>query len=427
MSALEKLGDTLLSEPLRDQEHIIVESFQDVECWLRSQFAATPPPFYCSTDLRTNGRKIVPVDTNLFPGGFNNLPEASRPVATAAVKRHMDGLCPEAKSILLVPEAHTRNPYYADNIVALKRIFENAGINVHLGGLGQDTELAPSSGPALAVPQIERKDNTLSVGGHEPCAILLNNDLSSGAPDILKGALTQAVAPPPALGWFARRKSQHFHHYERVAREFAEVVGADPWFFTPEFGTCNGVNLRKREGIDCLATAVDHVLGEIRRKYLEHGIEDEPFVVIKTDVGTYGMGVMTVRSPEDVTKLNNKQLRNLSTAKEQLEVRDILIQEGVRTTDIADGASAEPVIYMIGDAAVGGFYRVNRERGKDENLNSRGMSFLPLPSESLCCTPPYGDQHADHVALRIYVYGVIARLALLTAAREGAAPATEGI
>jgi glutamate--cysteine ligase len=33
---------------------------------------------------------------------------------------------------------------------------------------------------------------------------------------------------------------------------------------------------------------------------------------------------------------------------------------------------------MIDRYVVGGFYRVNTERGRDENLNAPGMRFKPL-------------------------------------------------
>ncbi|HLB58047.1 MAG TPA: glutamate--cysteine ligase, partial [Gammaproteobacteria bacterium] len=65
----------------------------------------------------------------------------------------------------------------------------------------------------------------------------------------------------------------------------------------------------------------------------------------------------------------------------------------------------------------GGFYRVHKERGIDENLNTPGMHFEPLAFVKPCHRP------ADNTALdecqnRFYSYGVIARLSMLAAARE---------
>ncbi len=50
-------------------------------------------------------------------------------------------------------------------------------------------------------------------------------------------------------------------------------------------------------------------------------------------------------------------------------------------------AFAEPVIYMIDQFVVGGFYRVHTGRGQDENLNAPGMQFVPLAVRDTCLLP----------------------------------------
>ena len=37
------------------------------------------------------------------------------------------------------------------------------------------------------------------------------------------------------------------------------------------------------------------MLGEVREKYTEYGIDETPYVMVKADAGTYGMGMMTVK------------------------------------------------------------------------------------------------------------------------------------
>ena len=83
----------------------------------------------------------------------------------------------------------------------------------------------------------------------------------------------------------------------------------------------------------------------------------------------------------------------------------------------SENAVAEPVVYMIGERVVGGFYRVHKDRGVDENLNSPGMHFEPLAFEATCHKPKEncGLQEPQN---RFYAYGVVARLSMLAAARE---------
>ncbi|NOQ93898.1 MAG: glutamate--cysteine ligase, partial [Methylophaga sp.] len=56
-------------------------------------------------------------------------------------------------------------------------------------------------------------------------------------------------------------------------------------------------------------------------------------------------------------------------------------------------------------------------RGVNENLNAPGMHFEPLAFAQPCNTPDKQNV-PDSEPNRFYAYGVIARLALLAAARE---------
>jgi glutamate--cysteine ligase len=106
----------------------------------------------------------------------------------------------------------------------------------------------------------------------------------------------------------------------------------------------------------------------------------------------------------------------MAVVKEGLEVREVMVQEGIYTFENLDDAVAEPVVYMIDHFVVGGFYRVHTERGKDENLNAPGMKFAPLAFAAPCSSPDPDDPGCP--PNRFYAYGVIARLALLAAAIE---------
>jgi len=246
--------------------------------------------------------------------------------------------------------------------------------------------------------------------------VLLNNDLSGGIPDILRD-IEQTIMPPPHAGWATRRKSQHFAAYQNLAREFSDLIGIDPWLIDPMFGRCGKIDFNARQGEECLAAKVSDLLEDISDKYRQYGITQEPFIIVKADAGTYGMGIMTVKSPDDVKDLNRKARNKMSTIKEGAPVTEVLIQEGVYTFESINGAVAEPVVYMLDHFVVGGFYRVHTGRGADENLNSPGMHFVPLAFDSACQLPDRG-LNPDASPNRFYAYGVIARLAMLAASVE---------
>ncbi len=400
-------------------ERTFLERMPDIERWMRTQWQEHAVPFYASVDLRNAGFKLAPVDTNLFPGGFNNLNPAFLPLCVQAVQAAVERVCPDARGVLLVPENHTRNQYYLANVATLEGILRQAGMNVRIGTLipeiAAPTTIEVPGGRTITIEPLVRDGSRIGLAGFDPCMVLLNNDLSAGPPPILQD-LDQTVAPPLAAGWYNRRKSHHFGIYRRVAREFAALLDIDPWLIDPYFGMCGKVDFQSTAGEECLQTSVDALLVKIRAKYAEYGLDEKPFVIVKADAGTYGMGIMTVRDAADIVGLNRKQRNKMAVVKEGLEVTSVIIQEGVPTYEAIDEAIAEPVVYMIDRFVVGGFYRVHTARGKDENLNAPGAQFVPLAFESPCI--PDLQAPAGCPPNRFYAYGVVARLAQLAAAIE---------
>lgn len=410
---------TALTGPLSTLEHHLLDRYCDVEHWLRLQWQDHAAPFYCSVDLRNSGYKIAPVDTNLFPGGFNNLNPDFHTLCVQAAMAAIENICPDARGVVLVPENHTRNQHYLQNVATLAGILRHAGIEVRIGSMlpeiDRATDFELAGGGRLTLEPLRRVGRRVMVDGFDPCVVLLNNDLSGGVPEILRGA-EQALLPPLHAGWALRRKSNHFEAYRAVAEDFAAEMGLDPWLVNPYFEQCGRINFQEKKGEECLEGYVAEILSDIRAKYREYGIDEEPFVIVKADAGTYGMGVMTVKDPLEVRGLNRKQRNKMAVVKEGLEVHEVLVQEGVYSHETVNGGVAEPVVYMIDHYVVGGFYRVHSGRGKDQNLNAPGMQFAPLAFAAPCSSPNPRDP--DCPPNRFYAYGVVGRLALLAAAIE---------
>lgn len=414
---------TATLQPLFPLERIFLHKHMLIENWFRQQWRKTPPPFYCSVDLRNAGFKLAPVDTNLFPAGFNNLNPDFLPLAIQAAQNTLEYCYGGCFRLLLIPENHTRNQFYFESLATIQAILIKAGYDVRIGSLSpevtaQQTFSLPS-GEKIVLEPIRREANRLSLDGYNPCAVILNHDLSEGVPAILQG-IEQPILPSPFLGWSHRLKTSHFQHYKQVSASFAEALEIDPWLINPLFDSADNINFMKHEGEDIIAVKVQQLLENIQAKYHAYGIDKKPFVVIKADAGTYGMGIMMVKDAQEVHELNRKQRTRMAVSKGNQHINRVIIQEGVYTFETIgeQDSVAEPVIYMIGQHVVGGFYRVHTERAADENLNAPGMHFQPLAFVENCNNP---DQlKGDCSQNRFYGYGVIARLALLAAAREAA-------
>ena len=413
---------TALNGPINELEQRILESLPAIERWFRLEWMEHTPPFYTSVDVRNAGFKLAPVDTNLFPGGFNNLTVEMLPLAVQAAMAAIEKICPEAKNLLLIPEKQTRNTFYLANVQRLVQIFQTAGLNVRLGSLDdaitQPTDVALPDGSSLTLEPLLRTRGRLGLKNFDPCTILLNNDLSAGIPKVLENLHEQYLLPPLHAGWAVRRKSNHFHAYEEVAKKFAKLLGMDPWLINPLYTKCGEVNFEDGTGEENLMSHAEALLGKVRRKYKEYGIQEKPFILVKADAGTYGMGIMTVRDPKDLAELSRRTRSKMSVIKDGQEVHEVILQEGVPTYERVNDAVAEPVVYMIDRYVVGGFYRVNAERGIDENLNAPGASFVPLAFAEHNQLPKPNAKPGASAPNRFYMYGVVARLAMVAASYE---------
>lgn len=414
--------ETALTGPLHEIEQHLLKKQVEIETWFRKAWKNSPAPINSSVDLRNAGFKLSPIDTNLFPAGFNNLNPDFMPLSIQAMQTTLEQYYPGCERILLIPENHTRNLFYFESLAVLQEIIRKAGFDVKIGSLlpeiNKKTDFNLPSGKKITLEPIQRKQNTVCIENFIPCLILLNNDLSEGIPDILTN-VRQKISPATKLGWSTRLKSIHFQHYDKIANEFSAMIDIDPWLINPLFRHCGEINFKTREGEDCLAQYIQEILNQIEEKYKQYNIKQQPFVIVKADAGTYGMGVMTISSPEQIRQLNRKQREKMSSGKGKTTISKVLIQEGVYSFETwgDENAVAEPVVYSIGQHVIGGFYRIHKQRSPQESLNAPGMEFEPLAFAN-SCNNPNQNMEPNETPNRFYAYGVIARLAVLAAARE---------
>ena len=389
---------------------VIIKNHMNIEAWFRKQWIKYPAPFYTSIDLRNSGYKIAPVDTNLFPAGFNNLDSDLDFLYIAAVQHALERISPTLTKVLIISENHTRNKFYLSSIDSLSNIIRKAGYEVKVSSMlnsdGNINEL------------LVNKNNMLTYDGFIPDAILLNNDLSDGIPDILDN-ITQPILPDKNLGWTKRSKTIHFEYYTDVINNFSRLLDIDSWLLEPLFRNCGEIDFKTKQGEDCLVHHASRLLTLIQEKYKEYDIQEDPYIMIKADSGTYGMGIMKVKSIDQLLNLNRKQRTKMLKTKGGNKVDKVILQEGIYSNEKLKPSNhvAEPVIYSFGSNLVGGFYRLHDSKSNSENLNSPGMTFLPIPFKDACINPSDGETiYSD--TNKFYIYGVIARLAILAASKE---------
>lgn len=376
---------------LQNIAKIIRLNAQELSTWYESKLSKGDRCFYSSVDLRYSGNKLVPVDTNLFPAGFNNLNDENINDAIKIIKKYLESNFPKIKKILLVGESHTRNLHYLDNLKTLERIIDGAGYDCILGSLDAEEDVVYE---AIIYQEIKIHslvkdgDKLKSLDDFIPDIILLNNDLMNGVHEKLEN-IDQAIIPKVNNGWFNRRKSGHFKIYNQLLKELEELFGFPAFLLTTEFSICENLNFKDKQGLDGLAKKVDEMLLLIKGKYQQYNIPDEPFVVIKSDYGSYGMGIMMVKSVEEIYSLNKKIRKQMHVTKNNMVNEQVIIQEGVKTIDVVNGETAEPLLYLMNHDVISFLYRTHNEKDEYSNLNSIGMSIvnheLDLDDYRLCC------------------------------------------
>lgn len=383
-------------------------------------------PFYTSVDIRDAGFKMAVVDTNLFPAGFNNLCEHGLADAESLIKKAIRSRVPDASSILIVAEDHTRNTWYLENVRILQEVLVKAGFSAKIASFfTHDTtlcelgagavELETATGQMVKVYCFKRVLEAIQQNDADFDMILMNNDLSAGIPKELKG-IQIPIFPSIHAGWHARLKSEHFRRTNSLMKEFAHTVGLDPWQFSCLYEVVAQVDLNTEADQKRLYQAAVKLFEDIQNKYREHHVEGKPFIFIKADSGTYGMGVVPIEDPGQILELNRKKRNDLLRGKDAQTIKRFLLQEGVPTIHRFEDNPCEVCLYQIDNNFVGGFYRYHTSKGSRENLNSPGgMAFQKMCPH----LDKYGKDCGSAHNLNIFdIYRILGRIAGVAAAQE---------
>lgn len=389
-----------------------MENMDSICKWFSEKTEALGHPIYSSYDIRDAGYKISNVDANIFPAGFNNIcptdKESAAPLMESFITRHYGE---KVKNILLVTEEHTNNAFYWENVFTIRNLIEAGGRTVKVAipqPLPEPLKLTSSAGNEVEVHSALMDGPLLKT--FKPDLIISNNDFSVAYEDWAATVADFPMNPPRELGWYQRKKSTYFKYYNQLVEEFSKIAKIDPFLMRVETELFEHFDINDEESRKTLAGKVDAMLVRLRADYKSRGITQEPFVFVKNNAGTYGLAVVRVGSGAEVLDWTYKSRKKMKAAKGGRDVEEVIIQEGIPSVVESDGASAEPVIYMIGCELAGGFLRTHSEKNSTESLNSPGAVYKRLCVSDLAINTPGCPQEN--------VYGWTAKLGLLAIAHE---------
>ncbi len=389
-----------------------LENMNEICEWFRTKSKALSHPIYSSYDIRDSGYKVTNVDANIFPAGFNNIcptdKETSEGLMGQYITKHYGE---DFKNILLVTEEHTNNAFYWENVFTIKRLIEASGRQVKVAiprDLAEPIRLVSSGGNEVTVYSALQNSSLLKT--FKPDLIISNNDFSEAYEEWSQTVTATPMNPPHELGWYQRKKSTYFRFYNQLVNEFSAITKIDPFLMRVETELFENFDISSEESRGALAERVDTMLLSLREEYQRRGLQQEPFVFVKNNAGTYGLAVIKVTSGAEVKEWSYKSRKKMKAAKGGRDVEEVIIQEGIPSIVQADGITAEPVIYMIGSELAGGFLRTHAEKSSTESLNSPGAVYARLCVSDLAINTPGCPQEN--------VYGWTAKLGLLAIALE---------
>ncbi|MFN7823845.1 MAG: glutamate--cysteine ligase [Pseudobdellovibrionaceae bacterium] len=384
---------------------------EKIRQWFASKTLEKGFPIYSSYDIRDSGFKISNVDANIFPAGFNNICPTDKESSIEIMQEFLDGhYGVKAQKILLITEEHTQNPHYWENVATIKNLLEQAGRQVQIGfPRALEAPLTMTSTTGIQIPVLSGALDSQEVLSFKPDLVISNNDFSEAHAGWAE-KLNLPMNPPRELGWYQRKKSRYFHHYNLLVEEFSDLCGIDPFTLNVATEAFTEFDVAEEGSRKLLAKKVDLMIERLQKTYSAKGIQEKPFVFVKNNSGTYGLAVIRVGSGSEVLEWNYKSKKKMKAAKGGRDVEEVIIQEGISSRIQADGASAEPVIYMIGCQLAGGFLRTHAEKNSTESLNSPGAVYKRLCVSDL-------NVSVEGSPLE-NVYGWSARLGLLAISEE---------
>jgi glutamate--cysteine ligase len=224
---------TALTGPLLDLERRILDNDTTVERWLRTQWLEHTPPFYslgrpAQCRLQAGAGRHQPVPRRLqqpesgLPaavraggdvGDREDLPRGEEPAAGAG-EPHAQPVLPDERGA----PGHHPAPHRP------QRAHRQPAAGDHRS---RPRSTCPTAEAGAGTAQAHRQRGPPArLEDFDPCAVLLNNDLSGGVPPLLENIHEQFLIPPLWAGWHVRRKSQHFAAYQDVAIAFAKASWA---------------------------------------------------------------------------------------------------------------------------------------------------------------------------------------------------------
>ena len=248
-----------------DFENFAQKNWNAINIFLDGYQSSLPPLLYGSVDIRESSHKYAPVDMNMYPAGFNNICKFDQAQTTNQFATFFKQTKADAKTIGIFIESHTKNLFYLDHIYQLSLLITNAGYQTFLFTIDNDLfesgeqktlNLISQSQHQVTIHLAQMINHQFFIQDQALDLIVMNNDQSKPF-NINWDEIKTPIHPTPKIGWFKRKKADHFSFYEKVVSAFSAKFSVEPNLLMAQYTSVDQVNFATKDGIDKIADEFD--------------------------------------------------------------------------------------------------------------------------------------------------------------------------
>lgn len=351
--------------------------------WFEKHHKRVSVPLITALTIKDSGFKVSVSHINSFPMGLNYLSSSDLRNTKSLIKKyfkkhHSD--IPKLKKILILTTIEHQNPFYYDHIFTLVKLLKQSSFKVELATVEKIempvTIKTPSKKTLKIFPALLDK-NRLKTELFNPDFILLT-DAFKGDLSLKLGNLEQPMSPPSKVTRHYSKKSNTLNILNNLMKDFSVVAEVDPWLITSQYHIEHHVNFEEKSGIEKVAHSAQQILAQLEQKYKEYNVAAIPSIQITNNSGAFGMGMISIKSIQELSDLYYKKKAKKVQAKSQAIINDVLIEETVPVRPLLKKFIGEAVIYLIGNEVAGGYVKVYTDRTTPNIVSSRNELFQPL-------------------------------------------------
>lgn len=361
------------------------KNHSQISQWFEKHEKKIYVPFLTSVTIKDSGFKASVSDVQIFPSGLNYLCKTDLKNVSRLIRKYFERHYPEVlknKNILILSSANNPNPFYYDHLEILCQLMKKGGFKPQIATLNTVSgpiSIKTPAGKRISIHPVYIEKDRLKTAGVDP-SFIVAADIYSATTLSSFPYIRQPISPPFKAFSNHEIGNSYLSTFNKLVEDFSRILSEDPWLLGTDFELEHRVNIDDKGGLEKIALTAATLLTNLKNKYSRYQIASPPSLTIRSNSGTSGTGIVTIRSTEDLLQLHNYKKQKKSATKNQM-IDDILIKEEIQVRPLFKEIIGETVIYLIGNKVAGGYIKTYCNKMAKDLSSARKNLF-----QSVCLT-----------------------------------------